>query len=95
MAETFVIELHLPMDVASALRARTPGEFTEEERIKVPLAIGLFVERTISLAKAASLADMNRYEFSLLLKRVGLPAYEYTQMEYSEDLAFVASARES
>jgi len=95
MVDNFVIELNIPMDVATALRARAPGGFTEEMRIKVPLAIGLFAERTISLAKAASLAGMNRYEFALLLKRAGLPAYEYTETEYSEDLAFVASTRES
>jgi predicted HTH domain antitoxin len=94
MPETIVVELHLPADVAAALRARAPIHLTEEERLKTPLAIGLFVERIVSLAKAASLAGMTRYEFALLLKRLGLPAYEYTQTDYQEDLSFVSSTRE-
>jgi predicted HTH domain antitoxin len=48
----------------------------------------------MTLAKAASLAGMSRCEFALVLKRVGLAAYEYTDTEYEEDLAFVASAKE-
>jgi predicted HTH domain antitoxin len=61
------------------------------ERIKVPLAIGLYAERAVSLAKAARLAGMTRYEFALLLKKRDLPAYEYTQQDYQEDLRFAAS----
>jgi len=57
-------------------------------RIKTLLAVGLFVEGTISLAKASALADMNRYEFGLLLKWMGLPAYEYTESDFAEDSSF-------
>jgi len=54
----------------------------------------LFAERAISLAKAARLAGLTRYEFARLLKKRGLSAYEYTQADYREDLAFVAAAQE-
>ena len=40
------------------------------------------------------MAGLTRYEFAKLLKRRGLPAYEYTEAAYEEDLAFVASAQE-
>ena len=89
MQKTTVVELHLPLDVIVAIRARESAGLTDEERIKVPLAIGLFAERAISLTKAARLAGMTRYEFALLLKRRGLPAYEYTQEDCQEDLAFI------
>jgi predicted HTH domain antitoxin len=95
MPETIVVELRLPADVVAAIRGRERAELTDEERAKYFLALGLFAERAVSLAKAANLAGMSRYEFALLLKRVGLPAYEYRQTDYQEDLAFVAAARES
>ncbi len=93
MTET-IIELSIPTDVLAALHSRTGATFGAEEQLKVSLAIGLFAERTISLAKAAALAGMSRYEFALLLKRIGLPAYEYAQTEYAEDLAFLTTMAE-
>ncbi len=58
------------------------------------LAIGLFADGAASLAKAARMAGLTRYEFAKLLKRRGLSAYEYTEADYQEDLAFVALALE-
>ena len=84
-----VVELHLPADVLTALRERQGSARTDEERVKMHLAIGLFVDGAVSLAKAAELAGMGRYEFALLLKRMNLPAYDYTADEYQEDLAFL------
>ena len=94
MQGTTVLQIRLPHDVAVAIRARGGQGPSDEERIRVPLAIGLFARGTISLAKAASLAGMTRYTFAILLKDVGLPAREYTKADYDEDMAFVASALE-
>lgn len=93
MTET-VIEVSIPTDVMAALQGRRRTASGAEEQLKVSLAIGLFVEKAISLAKAAALAGMSRYEFALLLKRLSLPAYEYTETEYVEDLAFLAAMTE-
>lgn len=93
MPETIVVEIHLPADVAAAVRAREKTGLTDEEQVKIPFAIGLFAQRAISLAKAASLAGMTRYEFASLLKRAGLPAYKYTQADYQQDLSFIASVK--
>jgi predicted HTH domain antitoxin len=93
MNET-TIQLSLPADVAAALWAHRRGEVTKEERITSLLAIGLFAEGAITLARAASLARMSRFEFALYLKQIGLPAHEYTQAEYEEDLAFASSMNE-
>jgi predicted HTH domain antitoxin len=92
MEQATLVELHVPFDILAALRARQRTSQSDEERLKIPLAVGLFAEGTISLAKAARLAGMTRYEFAALLKTQGLPAYEYTQEGYREDLDFLASA---
>jgi predicted HTH domain antitoxin len=92
--ETTVVELSLSAGIVAAIRSRERVGLSDEERIKVPLAIGLYAERAVSLAKAARLAGMTRYEFALLLKKRDLPAYEYTQQDYHEDLDFSASAKE-
>ena len=94
MQDTTVLHIHVPDDVAMAIRASDTGRLTDEERIRVPLAIGLFARRAITLAKAASLAGMTRYEFASLLKETGLPAVEYRQADYEEDMAFIGSAVE-
>jgi predicted HTH domain antitoxin len=87
-----LVELHVPIDILTALRARQRAPQSDEERLKIPLAVGLFAAGTISLAKAARLAGMARYQFAALLATQGLPAYEYGQEEYREDLDFLASA---
>lgn len=93
MPET-IIAFSLPVDLAAAVWGRKGSESDRQTRIKTLLAIGLFAEGTISLAKASALADMNRYEFALLLKRMGLPAYEYTESDFAEDVGFAASVLE-
>ena len=91
MEEKTVVQFHLPRDIIAAIRAYKSMNLTEEEQIKVPLALGLFVQGSISLAKAAWFAGMTRYEFAFLLKQIGLSAYEYTKTDYREDMDFVAS----
>jgi predicted HTH domain antitoxin len=94
MSGTTTLAIDLPLDLATAIRAQKPADMTDQERIKLALAIGLFVERAISLAKAARLAGMTRYEFALLLRRRGIPAYEYTESDYQEDLAFATLSQD-
>ena len=94
MEQATLVELYMPLDILAALRARQRASQSDEERLKVPLAVGLFAEGALSLAKAARLAGMTRYEFAALLRTQGLPAYEYGQEEYQEDLDFLAATRE-
>ena len=90
MYET-TIAVSLPGDVAAAVWGRKRSEASKQARIKTLLAIGLFAEGAISLAKASALADMHRYEFALLLKQIGLPAYDYSEGDYAEDASFAAA----
>lgn len=94
MQNSTVVTLHLPPELAASIRTKEI-HLTDEQQVKRALAVGLFVIRRISLAKAASLAGMSRYEFAHFLKRTGLPAYEYAEADYQDDLAFAASVSES
>ncbi len=91
MSGTTIVELHLPSDILAALRSRQRLPLGDEDRVKLSLAVGLYADGTISLAKAAGLAGMSRYEFAMFLKSKGVPAYEYTEQEYEEDQAFLNS----
>lgn len=85
------VEIEVPFDVWAALRERQPALEDPAQALLTPLAVGLFVDGVISLAKAARLAGMSRYEFALFLKQRGIPAYEYTESTYQEDLNFISS----
>jgi hypothetical protein len=74
MSGTTIVELHLPSDIMAALRSRQRMPLDDEDRVKLSLAIGLYADGTISLAKAAGLAGMSRYEFAMFLKSKGVPA---------------------
>ena len=69
MTEATVLELVVPVDIAQVLRVYEGPGGADEDRFRVPLAVGLFAERAISLAKAARLAGLTRYEFARLLKK--------------------------
>jgi predicted HTH domain antitoxin len=94
MGKTTVVRLDLSPDLAAAIRAHGCVGQTDEERVRIPLAVGLFVEGAISLAKAAELAGQSRYAFAMMLKARGVPAYVYTQTEYEQDIAFLSSVME-
>lgn len=54
--------------------------------VNVALAIKLFDEETISLGKAARLADMSHFEFIELLGGMGIPVARYTPGELEKEL---------
>jgi predicted HTH domain antitoxin len=68
-------------------------EQTATHEMRQTMAIGLFADGTISLAKAADMAGLTRYDFAKLLKCQGLPAYEYTRADYQEDLTLIAMVK--
>jgi predicted HTH domain antitoxin len=94
MDEMTAVEVRVPADILATLRARTRAPHSDEERLLVPLALGLFADGTISLAKAAGLAGMSRYDFARFVQAKGLAPYEYTDEEYREDLDFLSSMRD-
>ncbi len=94
MAEATILELQIPADLAAVLKAYKRAGSADEDRLKVALAIGLFVDHAISLAKAARLAGMTRYQFAALLKTRGFPAYDYTSADYQDDMNLLSEPKE-
>ena len=58
-----------------------------KEGIGVALAVRLYAEKTISLGKAAKLAQLSLEEFIARLGAIGIPAVDYPVEELDEELA--------
>jgi predicted HTH domain antitoxin len=87
------IEIDLPQDIIFAMRGtERPEEI--KKKMKMALAILLFQERSISLGKATELAGMSRVRFIEVLKRYGLPAYEYSDKDFERDQQAIVRYRE-
>ena len=87
------VEIDLPKDIIFAMRPlKKPEEL--QKKVKVALALLLFQEKSISLGKAAELAEMNRVKFMQLLKNHGLTAYEYAEKDFQRDQQVIARYRE-
>ncbi len=88
------IEIDLPADVLFAMRGMGKPEIVRK-KLKVALAVFLFQEETLSLGKAAELAEMSRVQFVELLQSYGIPAYEYTERDFERDTEAVRTYRQA
>ncbi|GEM_PF-357229 len=82
--KTEKIEIDLPEDIIFAMKGLEKPEEVKK-KLKITLAILLFQERAISLGKATELSEMSRVKFMEVLKEHGLPAYEYSEMDFKRD----------
>ncbi|PRR86329.1 UPF0175 family protein [Clostridium luticellarii] len=55
------------------------------DNIKISIAIALFTSRSVSLARAAEIAEMGLSDFMTLLKNKNIPWNEYTEDEFHMD----------
>jgi predicted HTH domain antitoxin len=78
------INIELPRDIIFAMRGHKKI-VDIKKKLKTSLAIILFQEGSISLGKAAELAEMDRVKFIKLLKEYDLPAYEYSEEDFEKD----------
>ncbi|SFM22922.1 Uncharacterised protein family (UPF0175) [Salibacterium qingdaonense] len=56
-----------------------------DAKVRVSLAIGLFAEKQVTLARAATLAEMPLAAFIDVLRSKNLPWLEYTEDHLKED----------
>ena len=56
-----------------------------DAKVKVSLAIGLFVEKQVTLARAAELAGKSLGEFIDLLRSKNIPWMEYSEEDMKDD----------
>ena len=83
------ISLSIPDDIIYEVKSLPKMGETIDIKLLQSLAIGMFVSREISLAKAAQLAGKNLADFINALKELGLPAFVYTADMLDDDLKFV------
>ncbi len=83
-----LISMNLPEDVLYEIDALHPQGQAIEGKLKLNLAIGLFVSKDISLGKASELAEKPLSEFVSILNHLNLPAVEYTDEMYDDDMKF-------
>jgi predicted HTH domain antitoxin len=72
------INLLLPDDIVFEFKSFSNAQATFNAKLQQSLAIGMFVSREISLARAAQLAGKKLIDFVDILKDLGIPAFMYT-----------------
>lgn len=82
------VSMNLPEDILYEIDALHIQGQTLEDKLKLNLAIGLFVSKDISLAKASQLAGKSLSEFITMLNFLNIPAVEYTEEMYEDDVKF-------
>ena len=87
------IEIDLPQDIIFVMRGMEKPEDVKR-KMKMALAMLLFQEKSISLGKAAELADVSRVRFMDVLKEHGLPSYEYSEQDFERDRDAIVKYRE-
>lgn len=92
-AKSEKIEIDLPQDIIFVMRGMEKPEGVKR-KMKMALAILLFQEKSISLGKAAELAEVSRVRFMEVLKEHGLPSYEYGEKDFERDEEAMVKYRE-
>jgi len=69
------------------VHVKVPESLSERD-VKLAAAIEAFSKGSVSVGKAAEIAEMPIQEFLVELRRRGVPAYPYTDDEVLEELNF-------
>lgn len=83
--KTHRLQLELPESVILLIQEVKFPSLDINQRIRLSIAIDLFTQGSVSLAKAAELAEMHIYDFIGALKIRGIYAYQYTEEEFKQD----------
>lgn len=83
----------LPQDLLDHLEQSSLGCVEAHRRVRVALAIHLFLTRQVSIGRASELAGYPYVEFFHLLPALGLPAVLYDAEELAQDIATLESMR--
>lgn len=80
----------LPKDVFPLLADLAHGR-DDDENVLISLAVGLFLSKTVSLARAAEIASLSLNDFIEVMTMKGLSWSEYTEDGYYQDLGTIKS----
>lgn len=87
------VPVNLPDELLALLeQSRLPGR-TQDDRVRVALAVQLLQEGLISVGKAARLAGESLVSFEALLDDLGIPAVRYDEAMYEQDLTGLDAAK--
>ena len=78
----------MPPDLYAELGSIPSFQGKLMQKLKLDLAIGMFVSKEISLARAAEYAGVSFSDFSDMLNSFGVPVVDYTEDMLADDLAF-------
>jgi len=67
------------------VQVKVPESLSERD-VKVAAAVEAFLRGSVSVGKAAEIAEVPIHEFLLELRKRGVPAYPYTDEEALEEL---------
>lgn len=78
------VQVNIPSDFVPFVSLLKDGK-TVDEKVKLSLSIGLFLSKTVTLAKAAELAGKSLWKFIDILKSQGIFWGEYGQEQERQD----------
>ena len=82
------VAVSIPPDIYAEL-GNMPAYYGKlKQKLQLSLAIGMFVSKEISLARAAEYAGMALVDFMDLLRNLGVPIVDYPEEMFEDDLAF-------
>jgi len=85
---TTKINIFLPDDVLYEIKSMPENRLTIEKRFQMNMAIGMFVSKEVSLAKATEIAGITLAKFIDILKELQIPSINYNLEMLEDDLAF-------
>lgn len=74
----------IPEDILPLLDDLAHGD-SLDENVRISIAISLFVAKSVSLARAAEIAELSLNDFIYTLKLKNIPWGEYTDEDIKED----------
>ncbi len=82
------IQVSIPSEFVPVLQHGSGGE-SLDEAIRHALAVSLFVERSVTLERAAHLSGLSLAAFMSELEKKGIPWAEYTEEDFEQDNRFM------
>jgi predicted HTH domain antitoxin len=84
--------IEIPEDLLVLFRRSRLGTLPEVEQVRYALAIHLFQEGLITVARAAELSGEPLASFELLLGKMGIPPVRYDVEDFEEDIRNIQAA---
>ena len=78
MLEKNLMNVHIPKEIINILEKSVSGK-NLDEKVRLSLAVGLFVEKTVTLERASELAGKSLANFIDVLRAKRIPWMEYNE----------------